>query len=118
MAIVLLGAAAASTGQTGPTSKNKPMEFLVQDSVKLAKGEMVIVTSGATTKKEVGNCRPGAAPAQNMIVMLENGSGTARRVTGGFVSLGDLAGLGTRIVNIAIGEACGPGYHKVRGTIQ
>jgi len=39
-------------------------------------------------------------------------------VIGGFVPLGDPIVLGTRIVNLVPGEACGPGYRKFRGTTE
>ena len=122
-AIVLLAAAglrgetlAHASAQNAPPPK-RAVEFLLQDSVKVGKADMVVVSSGATTKKEVGNCRTGAAPVQNLIVMAADG-GASRRVIGGFIPLGDPIVLGTRIVNLTPGEACGPGYRKFRGTTE
>ncbi len=116
--MLVLGLGLAGTALAGAQNAPPPkrtVEFLIQDSAKVGKSDMVVVSSGATTKKEVGNCRPGAAPVQNLIVMSADGA-SSRRVIGGFVPLGDPIVLGTRLVDLVPGEACGPGYRKFRGT--
>ena len=109
--------ARATATQTAAPAARKSVEFLLQDTVKVGKGGMIVVTSGATTKKEVGNCRAGAAPAQNLLVMADGGA-AAGRVIGAFIPLGDPIVLGTRIVNLVAGEPCGPGYRRFRGTTE
>lgn len=96
----------------------KKVEFLLQDSVKIDKGQMVIVTSGASGKKEVGNCGSGAFPVQNAMVMMPSGTGSSRRLIGGYIPLGDASVTGTRLVSITGGEPCGPGFRKFTGTTQ
>ena len=113
--------ALAAVGVATParmTAAQSTVEFVVADTVKIGKAAMLVVTSGSTSKKELGNCGSGPFPVQNAVVMMPDGGAPPKRLVAGFSPLGQPAAAGTRLVAITGGDVCGPGYRRFKGTVK